>query len=169
MDAQGKTEPTATKNPTTMERKSERELVTTRVINGPARLVFEAFAKPELFKQWWVPKAFRASLVSYEADVRTGGRYRLVFRHGDSEMAFFGKYLEVRPHSRIVWTNEEGHEGDPVTTLTLEERGDQTLLVMHELYPTKEALDAVMASGEKSGTDEQFDQLDELLATLSAT
>ena len=169
MDAQGKTEPTATKNPTTMERKSERELVTTRVINGPARLVFEAFAKPELFKQWWVPKAFRASLVSYEADVRTGGRYRLVFRHGDSEMAFFGKYLEVRPHSHIVWTNEEGHEGDPVTTLTLEERGDQTLLVMHELYPTKEALDAVMASGEKSGTDEQFDQLDELLATLSAT
>ncbi len=168
MDARTENRPVAAKNPTTMERKSERELVTRRTINGPARLVFEAFAKPELFKQWWVPKAFRQSLVSYEADVRTGGKYRLVFRHGDSDMAFFGKYLEVTPPSRIVWTNEEGHEGDPVTTLTLEERGGKTLLVMHELYPTKEALDAVMASGEKSGTDEQFDQLEELLVTLGA-
>jgi uncharacterized protein YndB with AHSA1/START domain len=159
----------ATKNPTTVERKSERELVVTRTINGPARIVFEAWTKPELLKQWWVPKSFGVSLVSCEADVRVGGGYRFVFRHGDSPpMAFFGKYLEVTPYSRLVWTNDEGGEGGAVTTLTLEEKGGKTLLVMHDLYPSKAALDAAMASGEKSGMGETFDQLDELLIGLNA-
>jgi uncharacterized protein YndB with AHSA1/START domain len=169
MDARSESVSTAAKNRTTVERKSERELVVTRTINGPARLVFEAWTKPELMKRWWVPKSFGVSLVSCEADVRAGGKYRFVFRHGDSApMEFFGKYLEVTPHSRIVWTNDEGEAGGPVTTLTLEEKGGQTLLVLHDLYPSKDALDAAMASGEKSGMAETFDQLDELLATLSA-
>jgi uncharacterized protein YndB with AHSA1/START domain len=152
-----------------MERKSERELVITRTINGPARLVFEAWAKPELFKQWWVPRSFGLTLLSCEADVRVGGQYRLVFRHGDAEpMAFFGRYLEVTPYSRLSWTNEEGEAG-PVTTVTFEEKAGRTLLVLHELYPSKQALEAALASGEKSGMSETFDQLDDLLVALAAS
>ena len=154
-----------TKNQTTVERKSERELVVTRIINGPPRIVFEAFTTPELLKRWWVPKSFGMSLVSCEADVRVGGQYRFVIRLGDSEpMAFFGKYLEVTPPSRLVWTNEEGDEGGAVTTVTFEEKGGKTLVVMHNLYPSKEALDAAGVPGEMGGMDETFDQLEELLA-----
>src|SRR4029077_8088339 len=143
MDAKKESEPTAMKNRTTVERKSERELVVTRTINGPARIVFEAFTKPELFKRWWVPKSFGLSLLSCELDVRVGGTYRLVFSHNGSEpMAFFGRYIEVTPHSRLVWTNDEGDDGGAVTTATLEEKGGKTLLVMHDLYPSKEALEA---------------------------
>ena len=157
-------------NSTTVERKSEREVVVTRTFNGPARIVFEAWTKPELFKQWWVPKSMGMFLRSCEMDVRAGGGYRLVFGHDAANPAeFFGRYLEVTPHSRLVWTNEEGGEGGPVTTVTFEEKGGKTLLVMHELYPSKEALDAAMASGEKDCTNETLDQLDELLVTLGAS
>src|SRR6516162_3804036 len=108
MDARRETEPVTTKNPTTVERKSERELVITRTINGPARIVFEAFTKPELLRRWWVPKSFGLSLLSCEADVRVGGQYRFVFKHGDSKpVEFFGRYIEVTPPSRLVWTNDE--------------------------------------------------------------
>jgi len=169
MDAKRESEPTPMKNGTTVERKSERELVVTRTVNGPARLVFEAWTKPELFKQWWVPKSFPISLRSCEMDVRAGGRYRLEFGHGDSKtFEAFGKYIEVTPHSRLVWTNDEGDDGGAVTTLTFEEKAGKTLLVMHELYPSKEALDAAMASGEKSGTGEALDQLEELLVSAGA-
>jgi uncharacterized protein YndB with AHSA1/START domain len=163
MDATAVSE-TTVKSRTTMERKSERELVITRTINAPARLVYDAWTKPELFRQWWVPKSFGLTLLSCDLDVRVGGQYRLVFRHGDSQMAFFGRYIEVISHSRIVWTNEEAEDGGPVTTVTFEENGGKTLVVLHELYPSKESLDAAMASGEKSGMDETFEQLDELLA-----
>jgi len=152
-----------------VERKSERELVVTRTVNGPARVVFEAFTKPELFKRWWVPKSFGLRLLSCELDVRVGGTYRLVFSHAGSEpMAFFGKYIEVTPHSRLVWTNEEGDDAGAVTTATFEERAGKTLLVMRDLYPSKEALDAAIASGSTSGFSETFEQLDELLVTLGA-
>ena len=163
-------ESTPTKNRTTVERKSERELVVTRIFNGPARLVFEAWTRPELLKQWWVPKSMGMSLLSLEADVRTGGRYRLVFSHDASTMEFFGKYLEVTPHSRLVWTNEEaGGDAAQVTTVTFEERGGQTLLVVHDLYPSKEALDEAIASGSTGALPEQFEALDELLVTLDAS
>lgn len=153
------------KNPTTLERTSDRELVITRTVNAPAHIVFEAWTKPELLQQWWVPKSVGVFLLSCETDVRVGGQYRFVFGHGDMEpMAFFGKYLEVDPPSRLVWTNEESEGGGPVTTVTFEESGGTTRMVMHELYPSKEALDAAMASGEKSCMDETYDQLDELLA-----
>jgi uncharacterized protein YndB with AHSA1/START domain len=166
MDARSESGSTPTKSRTTVEQKSERELVVRRTINGPARLVFEAWTKPELFQQWWVPKSLGLTLLSYEADVRIGGQYRLVFRHGDSTMAFFGRYLEVTPHSRLSWTNEEDEHGGPVTTVTFEEKAGKTLLVLHELYPSKEALDAGVASGDKNGMDETFDQLEALLVTL---
>ena len=164
MDATRKSEPAPTKNPTTVERRSERELVVTRTINGPARLVFEAFSKPELLRQWWVPKSMGVSLLSCEADVRVGGRYRLVFGEG---MEFYGRYIEVTPHSRLAWTNEEGDGGGQVTTVTFEEKGGKTLLVMHDLYPSKEALDAFV--GMEAATSESLDQLDELLVNVAAS
>ena len=136
MDTKRDSEPTAVKTATTMDRKSERELVVTRTVNGPAHIVFEAFTNPALFQRWWVPKSFGLSLLSCELDVRVGGTYRLVFSHGGSEpMAFFGRYIEVTPHSRMVWTNDEG-DGGAVTTATFEEKGGKTLLVMRDLYPS---------------------------------
>ena len=166
MDARRESEPTPMKNRTTVERKSERELVVTRTFNGPARIVFEAWTKPELFKRWWAPKSMGMSLLSCEMDVRVGGKYRLEFE--PDAMAFFGTYLEVTPPSRLVWTNEEGGEGGPVTTVTFEEKGGKTLLVMHELYPSKEALDAA-GTGAADAMVETFAQLDELLLTLGAS
>jgi uncharacterized protein YndB with AHSA1/START domain len=169
MDARRESEPTSTKNRTTVERKSDRELVVTRTFNGPARLVFEAWTRPELFKQWWVPKSMGMFLRSCEMDVRVGGRYRLVFGHDPSNLAeFFGRYVEVTPHSRLAWTNEEGGDGGPVTTVTFEEKGGKTLLVMHELYPSKEALDAA-GTGAADAMSETFEQLDELLVALGAS
>ena len=162
MDAKRGSEPAPMKNRTTVERKSERELVVTRTFNGPARIVFEAWTKPELFRRWWVPKSMGMSLRSCEMDVRVGGKYRLEFE--PDAMAFFGTYLEVTPHSRLVWTNDESEDG-AVTTVTFEEKGGKTLLVLHELYPSKEALDAA-GTGAADAMPEQFEQLDELLVTL---
>ena len=158
-------------NPTTMERKSERELVVTRTFNGPTRIVFEAWTKPELFQRWWVPKSSGVPLLSCEMDIRTGGKYRLEFRHPSREepMAFFGRYLEVTPFSRIVWTNDESGDVGAITTVTFEERGAETLVVLRDLYPSKEALDEAMTSGSTSGFGEQFEQLDELLVTLDGS
>ena len=156
------------KNRTTVERKSERELVVTRTFNGPARLVFEAWTRPDLFKRWWVPKSMGMSLLSCELDVRVGGGYRLEFGQDASKpMAFFGRYLDVTPYSRLVWTNDESDDG-PVTTVTFEEKGGKTLLVLHELYPSKEALDAA-GTGAADALVETFAQLDELLVTLGAS
>ncbi|MEO8505504.1 MAG: SRPBCC family protein [Acidobacteriota bacterium] len=153
------------KNRTTVERKSERELVTTRTFNAPARIVFEAWTKPELFKQWWVPKSMGMFLRICEMDVRVGGGYRLVFGHDASKPAeFFGRYLEVTPDSRLVWTNDEGGNAGPVTTVTFEEDDGRTLLTVHELYPSKEALDAA-GTGAADAMVETFEQLDDLLVT----
>ena len=170
MAAGRESESARTRNHTTAERKSERELVVTRTFNGPARIVFEAWTRPELFKRWWVPKSSGMSLLSCEMDVRAGGTYRLVFRHDafPEPMAFFGRYLEVTPHSRLVWTNDEGGEDGAVTTVTFEERGVETLVVVRDLYPSKDALDGAIASGSTGGFSEQFEQLDALLVTLDA-
>jgi uncharacterized protein YndB with AHSA1/START domain len=153
-------------NRTTVERKSEREVVVTRTFNAPARIVFEAWTRPELFRRWWLPKSLGMSLRSCEMDVRVGGRYRLEFE--PDGMAFFGTYLDVTPPSRLVWTNEEGGESGPVTTVTFEETGGRTLLVLHELYASKEALDAA-GTGAADAMVETFAQLDELLLTLGAS
>jgi uncharacterized protein YndB with AHSA1/START domain len=166
MDARRESEPNPMKNPTTVERKSERELVVTRTFNGPPRIVFEAWTRPELFRRWWVPKSLGMSLRSCEMDVRVGGKYRLEFE--PDGVAFFGTYLEVTPNSRLAWTNEEGGEDGPVTTVTFEEMGGKTLLVLHELHSSKEALDAA-GTGAADATVETFAQLDELLLTLGAS
>jgi uncharacterized protein YndB with AHSA1/START domain len=156
------------KNDTTVQRKSGRELVVTRTINGPARIVFEAWTQPELFKRWWVPKSIGLTLLSCEMDVRVGGGYRLVFAGSPAPIAFFGKYLEVTPHSRLSWSNDESPDG-AITTVTFEERGGKTRVVVHDLYPSKEALDAAIASESTGGFAEQFEQLEDLLLVLSGS
>ncbi len=163
MDAKGKNDLT------TAQRTSDREMTVTRTFHAPARIVFKAWTTAELMKQWWVPKSIGMTFVSCELDARAGGSYRFVFSHPAFEqpMAFFGRYLEAVPPSRLVWTNEEGGENGAVTTVTFEEKGGRTLVVMRDLYPSKEALDEAIASGSTAGGfEEQFTQLDELLLTL---
>lgn len=154
----------------TVKRTSDRELVVMRTVRGPARLVFEAWSRPELFKRWWAPVSFGVTIVSYEADVRTGGAYRLEMGHPSSEqtMTFYGQYLEVVTDARIVWTNDEGDQDGPVTTVTFEESDGETLVTVHDLYPSKEALDEAIASGSTSGWGEQLQQLDAILGDLGA-
>ncbi len=158
------------RNGTTAERTSDCELVIKRMVSGPPRLVFEAWTKAELMRQWWTPKSLGMTMLSCELDVRVGGGYRLVFQFGEGEpMAFFGKYLEVVPPSRLVWTNDEqGEAAQSVTTVTFEASGGKTLLTMHERHPSKEALDAALASGVCEGTQETFQQLEELISGLVA-
>jgi uncharacterized protein YndB with AHSA1/START domain len=156
------------KSGTTVERRSDRELVVTRVVDAPARLVFEAWARPELFQRWWLPRSMGMTLHSCEMDVRTGGHYRLEISHPSAPqpMAFFGRYVEVTPHSRLVWTNEEGGENGPVTTVTFDERDGRTTVVVHELHPSKEALDAA-GTGAADAMAETLTQLEQLLGTLA--
>ena len=162
MDATTSAAPT--RNPVTVERTSDRELVVTRTFDAPAQLVFEAWTKPELFRQWWVPKSMGMTLHAIEVDARTGGSYRLNF---GERMDFFGTYLEVTPPSRIVWTNDEGGESSSVTTVTFEENDGKTRVVMSEVYPSKESLDAA-GTGAADATHETFGQLDDLLMQLGS-
>jgi uncharacterized protein YndB with AHSA1/START domain len=152
---------------TTVNRKSDHELIVTRTFNAPARIVFQAWSRPELFQRWWIPKATGMTIVACEMDVRTGGGYRLDITPpgSDQPMAFFGKYLEVVPDERIVWTNEED-DGGAVTTVTFKEEDGKTQLTLTERYPTSEALDDALA-GSATALPEQFTQLDELLITLA--
>ena len=167
MDARRNAEPASAKNRTTVERTSDREVIVTRTFNAPARIVFKAWTTPELFKQWWAPRSMGMVLRSCEMDVRVGGGYRLVFGQDAANAAeFFGKYVEVVPNARLAWTNDEGGDGGSVTTVTFEERGGKTLLVLSELYPSKEALDA--AGGAADAMPEQFEQLDQLIASMGA-
>jgi uncharacterized protein YndB with AHSA1/START domain len=166
MDASIEGRPGLVQHRTTVERTSDRDVVVTRTINGPARIVFEAFTKAELLERWWVPKSMGMTLLSCDVDARVGGKYRLVFDHGGPEpAAFFGTYVEVTPYSRLAWTNEEGGEGGPVTTVTFEETGGKTRVVLRERHPSKEALDAA-GTGAADAMVETFDQLDELLVAL---
>jgi uncharacterized protein YndB with AHSA1/START domain len=167
MEAIRESERAQIENRTAVERKSELELAVTRSFNAPAHIVFEAWTKPELFKRWWAPKSGGMTILSCEMHVRVGGGYRLDFAHPAFEqpMSFFGKYLEVTPNARLVWTNEESDNG-PVTTVTFAEDDGKTLVVLVERHTTKEALDASI--GAMEGMPEQFGQLDELLVTLGA-
>lgn len=153
------------KNETLVEHKSDREVVITRIFNAPARLVFEAWTRPEVMRRWWVPKSSGLTLLSCEMDVRTGGGYRFVFTHpaapGET-LAFFGTYVEVSPYSRLVWTNDESGEDGQLSTLTLEEHDGKTRIVLLEVYPSAAAYEA--GKGAYDGMPESFAQLDELLA-----
>ena len=150
---------------TQVERRSDRELVVTRLFDGPRHLVFRAWAEAGLFRQWWVPEGHGINLVACDMDVRTGGKYRLEFGAGEADtMAFYGQYLEVVANERIVWTNDEGDEG-AITTVTFADRDGKTLLTFSELYPSKQRLDEAM-EGSAAGLPTQLDQLDNLLPTI---
>ena len=163
MDERSDGDMTPTTHVTTVEQTSDRDVVVTRSFDAPARLVFEAWSDPALFARWWVPKSMGMTLHSCEMDVRTGGTYRLGFGNG---MDFFGRYLEVIPPSRIVWTNEEGGADGSVTTVTLTETDGTTQVVVHERFPSKEALEA--EGGAADAMHETFAQLDALLAELTS-
>lgn len=165
MDSPGKNDLFTGANPTTVERTTERDLVVTRTFNASRQLVFEAWTTPGLLMRWWTPKSFGLTFIACEADVRSGGVYRFVFGHPSSEqpMEFIGRYKEVRPPARLVWTNDEDGGAGTVTTVTFEDRGDETLVVLHDFYPSKEALDDAIASGSTGGFGEAFGQLDEVL------
>lgn len=163
MDAKKESNP-GPGNQTTAERISDREMVIRRTFNAPVHLVYQAWTRPEQFKRWWAPKSFGVPLRSVELDVRVGGKYRVVFDQGPEGMAFFGKYLEVVPGSKLVWTNEEGGEGGPITSVTFEEKNGKTLLVLTELHASKQSLDDNLGASE--GLAETFGQLDELLVDL---
>jgi uncharacterized protein YndB with AHSA1/START domain len=165
MEVNRESEATPTKNRTEVERKSELELVVTRTVNAPSSLVFEAWTNAELFRRWWVPKSYGLNLVSCEMDVRVGGQYRLAFLHEGATMEFFGTYLEVTPHSSLVWTNEESDGGNTVTTVTFKETAGKTQIVIHDLYPSKEAVD----TGSTGAMPEVLEQLEELLASLRSS
>ncbi len=151
MDARSEDGAPLAQGRTKVERTSERELVVTRTFDAPARIVFEAWTKPELFVRWWAPKSIGVPILSCEMDVRTGGKYRLEFgTDAANSWTFFGKYLEVVPNARMVWTNDEAEDG-AVTTVTFEEKDGKTRLVVHDLYPSKDALDEAMTSGSRVG------------------
>ena len=165
MDVSREDEVTPANTPTGVERKSDRELVVTRTVDAPVHLVFEAWTKAELFRRWWVPKSFGVNLLSCEMDVRVGGQYRLVFPYEDSTMEFFGTYLEVTPNSRLVWTSEEGGDGNTITTVTFDETAGKTVVVLNDLYPSVEAAE----TGSTVAMPEAFDQLVELVASLGSS
>ena len=165
MDVSREDEVTPTNTPTGVERKSDRELLVTRTVDAPVHLVFEAWTKAELFRRWWVPKSFGVNLLSCEMDVRVGGQYRLVFPYEDSTMEFFGTYLEVTPNSRLVWTSEEGGDGNTITTVTFDETAGKTVVVLNDLYPSVEAAE----TGSTGAMPEAFDQLVELVASLGSS
>lgn len=171
MAANGKPDPATARNETTVERKSARELVVTRTFDAPAHIVFKAWTTPALLQRWWAPKSYGISFVACEADVRTGGTYRFVFSHPSAPepMEFIGRYIEVTPNTRLVWTNEEAGPDGAVTTVTFEESGGKTRVVMHDLYPSEEALDAAIASGSTGGFAETFEQLEGVLAAGAET
>jgi uncharacterized protein YndB with AHSA1/START domain len=162
VDRTGRSEPAAAR-PVSVERTSEREVVVRRTFDAPARLVFEAWTTPELFRQWWLPRSMGGRLRSLDMDARTGGSYRLDFGDG---MAFYGTYREVTPHTRIVWTNEEGGDSGSVTTVVLQEQDGVTHLVLTEAFPSREALE--QGDGALDALHETFAQLDDLLAQLPA-
>lgn len=143
--------------------RTDRELIVTRLFDAPPRLVYKAWTTSELFLRWWAPKSMGMPLRSCDLDVRVGGGYRIEFgQESGQSWAFFGKYIEVVPDARLVWTNEEGGEDGPITTVTFEEVGGKTLLTFSELHPTPEGLE------EGGGIlPEQLDQLEALLAGMA--
>jgi uncharacterized protein YndB with AHSA1/START domain len=171
MTVTGGSEVTTPANRTTVERRSDRELVVTRSFDAPAHLVWDAWTRPDLLKRWWAPRSLGVTLFECESDVRVGGRYRYVFGRDPKErMAFSGTYREVVHPSRLVFTQlfeQMPAAGEALVTATFEEQGRKTRLVMLALYPSKEALDGAVASGMERGMRETYEQLEQLVATLA--
>lgn len=160
----------AMKNETIVERTSDRELVVTRTFDAPAQIVFDAWTKPDLLKQWWAPKSFGVSLFECEQDLRVGGAYRFAFgRDPTSPEVFTGRYLEVDPPARLVFTQiyeRMAHVGEAVVTAIFDESQGRTRLTLRQVFPSREALEGALASGMERGMRITLDQLDELVASM---
>jgi uncharacterized protein YndB with AHSA1/START domain len=158
---------------TTLERTSDREIVITRSFRAPPRIVFEAFTKSEHVRKWWAPRSRGVELVACDADVSVGGAYRYVMRVRDlGDMAFSGRYVELTPPSRLVYTQvfePMKDAGEAVVTVTFDaEPGERTKMTSRERYPSKDALEAAIQSGMEGGMRESMDQLDVLVAAIFA-
>ena len=165
----------AAMNQTTMELEGDREIVIARTFNGPARIVFDAWTKPELVRRWWAPKSHRVAVVGCDVDLRVGGTYRYVLRlEAGGQLAFSGKYTEVTPHSRLVYTENfeptasgvQPGDASLINTVTFDEHDGKTHVVSRSLCPSKDLRDAILATGMEHGMREAWDQLDALVASL---
>jgi uncharacterized protein YndB with AHSA1/START domain len=153
-----------------VERVSERELLVRRAFDAPARIVYEAWTKPEHMKRWWAPKSFGAIMYECDIDLRVGGDFRFVFgKEGEPKMAFSGTFREVVPNERLVSTQifePMPEAGEAIITTTFVQRGGKTHLELRQLFPSKQALDGAIATGMTDGMRVTFAQLDELVRTL---
>ena len=167
---QARTGESTIRNETIVERTADRELVVTRTFNAPAHIVFDAWTEPELLKRWWVPKSFGVSLFECESDLRVGGTYRYAFgRDPKNPEVFSGRYVEVNSPSRLVLTQvyeRMSDAGEAVVTATFEESQGRTRLTLHQLFPSKEALEGALASGMEPGMRVTLDQLDAVVASM---
>jgi len=161
------------KHDTSMELRDDRDVVIARTFNAPARLVYDAWTKPEFVRRWWAPRSHGVSLVVCDADIRVGGAYRYVMRKdgdgADGDIGFSGRYVELTPHSRIVLTQifePMADAGEVVITVSFDEVDGQTHLVSQERYPSKEARDAAVGAGMEQGMRESMDQLEALVVAL---
>jgi uncharacterized protein YndB with AHSA1/START domain len=159
-------------NRTTVERTSDRELVISRTFEARARIVWDAWTRPELLKRWWAPRSLGVTLFSCEVDLRVGGRYRYVFGHTpEHAMAFSGTFTEIVACARLVCTQlfePMASAGEAIVAATFEERDGRTRVVQRALYPSKQSLDGAIASGMEKGARATFEQLEELVAALGA-
>jgi uncharacterized protein YndB with AHSA1/START domain len=152
--------------------RGDREILMTRVLDAPRRLVFDAFTKPELVKQWLLgPPGWTMPVC--EIDLRVGGSYRYVWRNttNGNEMGMGGVYREIATPERIVTTekfDEAWYPGEAVGTLILSEQGGKTTVTQTVLYQSREARDVVLKSGMEKGVSASYDRLAELLTSPSA-
>ena len=149
----------------------DREIVMTRVFNAPRTLVWEAFTKPELLKQWlYGPPGW--SMPVCETSQHVGGRYRYVWRGPDgSQMGMGGVIREFTPPERMVGSekfDDPWYPGEALVTIELTEAGGQTTLTQTLRYESREARDLVLKSPMESGVTMSYDRLAELLTARAA-
>jgi uncharacterized protein YndB with AHSA1/START domain len=147
----------------------DREIVMTRILDAPRRLVFDAFTKPELVKQWLLGPPGWAMLVC-EIDLRVGGVYRHVWRRDSdgSEMGMDGVYRQIAAPERLVATekfDQAWYPGEAIGTTVLVEQGGKTTITQMVLCQSREARDAALKSGMERGVAASYDRLAELLAS----
>lgn len=151
--------------------RGDREIVVTRVLDAPRRLVFDAYTKPELLKTWLLgPDGW--SMPVCEIDLRAGGKYRYVWRNDSNgrEMGMGGIYREVVAPERIVVTelfDEAWYPGEAVGTIVLVERDGKTTLTQTIVYNSRETRDAVLKSPMQYGMAMSYDRLEKVLPALA--
>lgn len=153
---------------TTYTTPTDRELVVTRIVAAPRRVVFDTWTNPKHVPKWLLgPEGWTMPVC--EIDLRPGGSWRYVWRKNDGEeMEMSGSYREVVPPERIVSTESWGPQWpETVNTMVLTEAAGQTTITLTMSYPSKEARDAALETGMKEGMDASFDRLDMVVRTLT--